>query len=61
MTAQPDLPRRAPAAVAGGRRWPAWLARALAEATLIALSVLLALAVDEWRDARDRVVAAPAR
>jgi hypothetical protein len=36
------------------RRLPAWLPRALAEAFLIVLSVLLALAVDEWRDQRER-------
>jgi type II secretory pathway pseudopilin PulG len=34
-------------------RW-AWLPRVLAESVLIVLSVLLALAVDQWRDERDR-------
>jgi Tfp pilus assembly protein PilE len=35
-------------------RWHAWLPKALFEAALIVLSVLLALAVDEWREDRQR-------
>lgn len=31
-------------------RWPAWLPKALFEAALIVLSVLLALVVNEWRE-----------
>lgn len=33
-------------------RWPIWLPRVLAESVLIVLSVLLALAADEWRESR---------
>lgn len=35
-----------------GRRWPEWLPRVLVESTLIVFSVLLALALDEWRQSR---------
>jgi hypothetical protein len=40
------------------RRIPVWLPRLLAESALIVFSVLLALAVDEWRDGRSRAAAA---
>ena len=32
--------------------WPAWLPRVLVESALIVFSVLVALAVDQWRDER---------
>lgn len=32
--------------------WPSWLPRVLVESALIVFSVLMALAVDEWRDTR---------
>jgi hypothetical protein len=35
-------------------RWPVWLPRVLFESALIVFSVLLALAVDEWRDSRNQ-------
>jgi type II secretory pathway pseudopilin PulG len=40
-------------------KWPSWLPRVLFESALIVFSVLLALALDEWRD--ERATAARAR
>ena len=36
----------------GRVKWPGWLPRVLVESALIVFSVLVALAVDEWRDQR---------
>ena len=33
-------------------KWPSWLPRVLVESALIVFSVLMALAVDQWRDSR---------
>jgi hypothetical protein len=45
-------------AATAARRFPRWLPRVLLESVLIVFSVLLALAVDEWRDSRNRAAAA---
>jgi hypothetical protein len=54
-------PLDAEAAREDGRRrirWPVWLPRVLFESALIVFSVLLALAVDEWRDSRSQAARA---
>lgn len=51
MTPGQDL---LPTAPSPGQRWRAWLPRMLVESLLIVFSVLVALAVDEWRDERQR-------
>ena len=43
-----------PSAAASVPRWRAWLPKALFEAALIVLSVLLALVVNEWRERRQQ-------
>lgn len=43
-----------PSPSAPAPQWRTWLARVLFESLLIVLSVLLALAVDEWQDGRQR-------
>ena len=52
MAARPAPSNRSAAPLA--HRWPEWLPKALREAALIVLSVVLALAVDEWRETRQR-------
>lgn len=62
MPAPTAAPPEPPVAPTRAFAWPPWLARVLVESALIVFSVLLALAVDAWREGRaDRERAATAR